>query len=139
MGKGISSIISVVLVLAVTITVIGLFSGWAPNLIQDIQDSTENTTNREINCNDADLEIEAAKYFSSGSNTTAVVRNNGNIDLNDVRVEAWENDLPMNSTNTNISQGGLVSVNITTTSKPTSIRANSKRCTVNDRFEDISG
>lgn len=136
--KGISSLIGTVLVLLVTITAISLFSSWAPNLVQSVTDSTENQTNTAINCNEADLEILSAKY--DNNNVTVVARNKGNIELNSVRLEAWDNEIPINSTTTgNLKPADLVAENISANREPTSVRAVSTQCSgqTNDRFEDI--
>ena len=135
--KGISSLISTVLVLSVTVTVAGLFSGWAPGLVNDVTDDVNNQTSERLNCNEGGVEIVSAKYYT-GENTTAVVRNTGTIDLENIRLSAWDNDLPMNSKVISVGSGNFTSENISTTSKPTSVRAFSQRCgDITSVFEDI--
>lgn len=135
--KGISSLISTVLVLSVTVTVAGLFSSWAPGLVNDVTDGVNNQTSERLNCNEGSIDIVSAKYYA-GENTTAVVRNTGTLDLKNIRLSAWENDLPMNSTVISIGPGNFTSQNVSTTSKPTSVRAYSQRCgDITSVFEDI--
>lgn len=135
--KGISSIIASVMVLAVTVSVVALFAGWAPDLVLDLTEDTANQSKAQLNCNKADLDIISAKYYSSGE-TTAVVRNTGTVDLKNIRLEAWRNDLPLNDTETGLGPGNFTSKNITTSEEPTSVRTISQKCSnAQDRFEDI--
>lgn len=136
--KGISAVVSTVMVLLVSVAAVGLFSSWAPDIVQDLTSSTGNQSRNQVDCNDADLEIESAEYWDSKSNTTAVVRNTGTMKLNNVRIEAWEDDIPMNFTVTTLKPGNFTTENITTTREPTSVRTVSQECSnAQDRFEDI--
>lgn len=137
--KGISNIISTVLLIAVTLSIVGLLSSWAPGLFQDTADATSDQTNQQVNCNEADLNVLSAQHQDSGDYTTVVVRNTGTMELNTVIMEAWRNNMPLNSTNTSISSGNFETKNITTTEEPTSIRVISRDCSnAQDRFEDIN-
>lgn len=136
--KGVSTIISAVLLLTVTVAVIGLFSGWAPNLVQTVTEDTGNQTRNQVGCNDADLEIVSARYYT-GSNTTVVVRNSGRRNLQSVNIDAWNGQLPMNRTTISLSPGELKAENVTTTSNPTYVEAISSNCPqAQDILEDIS-
>lgn len=135
--KGISALISTVLIMAVTVSLAGLFSSWAPGLINNVTNDVDNQTDERLTCNEGSVDIVSAKYYS-GENTTAVIRNTGTIDLKKLRISAWDNDLPMNSTTISVSPGNFTSENISTDSKPTSVRAFSKRCgDITSIFEDI--
>jgi flagellin-like protein len=135
--KGISALISTVLIMAVTVSLAGLFSSWAPGLINDVTDDVNNQTGERLACNEGSVDIVSAKYYS-GDNTTAVVRNTGSIELEELRISAWDSDIPMNSTIVSVKPGNFTSENISTTSKPTSVRAFSRRCgDITAVFEDI--
>lgn len=135
--KGISSIISAVLLLAVTLTVISLFAGWAPDLVNSVTQSTANQTHEQVNCNSAAVEVISAQYYSSG-NTTVVARNTGTVELPNLRLEAWENDLPVNSTVSSVEQGEYAEENVTTAERPSQVRAISTACSnARDTLEDI--
>lgn len=88
--KGISPIIASVLLLAVALSVVGVFSGWAPQLAQDVTESTENSTMETIACNEAGLEIRSA--YHNGSELTVNLRNSGSEDLDDIAVVAYDDN-----------------------------------------------
>ncbi len=135
--KGISPVISIVLILMVTMTVLGIFSSWAPSLVQNILGDTENQSLHQTKCNKGSVEILSAKHFADG-NTTVVVRNTGTIELTDVQVSAWKNDLPAGNIVMSISRGDYSVDNISSGSKPDYIQAMSGNCdNPTDRFEDI--
>lgn len=135
--KGVSTLIGSVLVLTVTVAAVGIFSAWAPQLVQDVTDTTENQTEREVECNDASLRVVTAKYDSG--NTTVAFRNEGSVDFNEVRIEAWRNDLPQNSTTSSADSGNLESKNVTTDNEPDKIEIISTSCSnAKDSTEDIS-
>ncbi len=136
--KGISPLISAVLLLAVTLSMAALFSGWGPSLVNTVTDSTENQTERTINCNEAGIEIIAAKYYPAGQ-TSIVVRNTGRSELDNLEVSAWKGDLPMNNSLLSaLAQGNFTTSNVTTSSKPDDVRAFSRDCTsVQDTHEEI--
>ena len=136
--KGISTIISSVLLLTVTVAVLGLFAGWAPNLVQTVTDDTGNQTRNQVDCNAADLEIISARHYP-GENTTVVVRNTGRKDLNPVMIDAWKNNLPMNRTETSIDSGDMITENVSTTSLPSYVEVISANCPqASDILEDIA-
>jgi flagellin-like protein len=136
--KGISTLISAVLLLAVTVSAVGVFSSWAPGLVQDITEDTENQTEQQVQCNQASIDIEAGKYYSGNSVTTAVIRNTGTVNLDSIRVEAWNNDLPLSQNTVGVNKGNFTSTNVSTSESPTSIRAVSTKCSnAQDTFEDI--
>lgn len=139
--KGISPIIASVLLLAVTLSVASIFSGWGPNLVRSVTDSTENQTENTINCNQAGVGITSAKYYSSASppETAVVVRNRGNSDLDNLQIAAWKNELPMNDTVISLGSGNFTTTNVSTSSKPDRIEAYSQTCSsVTDTYETIS-
>lgn len=139
--KGISPVISSVLVLAVALAVAGVFSSWGPQIADTVTDSTTNTTDKTTFCNKADLEITEAKYYSSSNEVSIVVRNKGTEQLNRSYVSAWNsNGLPMNeSAEFVLSRGNYTTQNVTATSEPAEVKVFSKRCgSVTETFEDIS-
>ncbi len=135
-SKGISPVISIVLILMVTMTVLGIFSSWAPSLVQNILGDTENQSLHQTKCNKGSVEILSAKHFQDG-NTTVVVRNTGTIELTNIQIVAWRNELPRGETNMSIERGSYSSANISSGTKPDYIQAISGNCQMTDRFEDI--
>lgn len=136
--KGISTLISAVLLLSVTVAAIGVFSSWAPDLVQTVTEDTGNQTRTEVNCNDADLEIVSARYYTD-ENTTVVVRNSGRVDFDDVKIDAWRNDVPMNRSSISLDSGSLKTENVSTTSLPDYVEVISTDCPqAKDELRDIT-
>lgn len=111
--KGISPIIASVLLLAVSLSVVGVFSGWAPQLAQDITDSTENSTMQTIACNEAALEIRSASV--DGETVNIALRNSGSEDLTDITLVAYDSSGNILQQNSGISldSGSIADENIT--------------------------
>lgn len=137
--KGISPLIASVLLLAVTLSIAGIFSGWGPGIISSVTEETSNQTDRQISCNEASVEITAAKHYE-GENTSVVLRNRGRMDLDDLRVIAFQDDdLPINRTTTSLNIGNFTTINVSTDSKPSYVQVFSDYCSdVKDRHEEIN-
>lgn len=140
--KGISPIIASVLLLAVSLAVVGIFSGWAPSLAQDVTERTENSTMETIACNEASLNIESAYYNSSSGDTTVSLRNTGDGNLPAITLVAYDdNEQIMNQkTDVNLPEGNITDAKITSLSSPPSyIEAYSTSCgSVTDRIDSIN-
>lgn len=124
--KGISPIIASVLLVAVSLGVVGVFSGWAPELIQSITDQTSNQTEERIECDQASMEIISAFH---DSNTTVSMRNRGDVDLDEVTLVAFNSqDTIQTQANTSLSKGDVINVTLETGSQPNTINAYSTKC-----------
>lgn len=126
--KGISNLISAVLILAVSISAVSLFAQWAPSLVGEVTRGVGDQTSSQVDCNAASLEIAGAEYFSSDDNVTVVARNDGTVDLNNVSLEAWSNGLPVNNSEVSIDAGEYGRTNLTASSEPESVKAVSREC-----------
>lgn len=134
--KGVSPIIAAVLLVAVSLGVVGVFSGWAPQLVQSLTESTSNTTEHRIDCDRSSLEIMSATYDSG--DTIVTVRNRGRTDLSNVTVIGFTNEQLDGQDSNNIPQGAVESFNISG-SEADAVEAVSEDCgSVTDRVEDIS-
>jgi len=139
--KGISPIIASVLLLAVSLAVVGIFSGWAPKLAQDVTQSTSNSTYETIACNEASVEIRSAYYDSASNNVTLSVRNDGDEDLNSLSLVAFDSDSTIINKTQDVSivKGEISEETITVASEPAYIEALSTNCgSVTYRIDDIS-
>lgn len=142
--KGISPIIASVLLLAVSLAVVGIFSGWAPQLAQEITSQTSETATDTLNCNEASLEIRSA-YYNGGSATVAI-RNSGSQNLTDITLAAFDSSDTILGQNTSISidAGNLSEETVTsqddgTDTEPSYIEAYSSECSsVTASTEDIT-
>jgi flagellin-like protein len=137
--KGVSPIIASVLLLAVSLAVVSIFSGWAPELAQDVTQETTDNTFETIACNEASVEIRSA-YFDS-NDVTLSVRNTGTEDLNNLSLVAYaDNQTILNDTEVSISRGQLSEKTIESVGvEPAYVEALSQQCgSVTYRTDDIS-
>lgn len=127
--KGVSPIIASVLLLAVSISVVGIFSGWAPNLVQGVTDQTENNTYETLSCNEAGIEIRSAFYDTNSGDLTVSIRNTGPENLPNVSVVAYTDDQTIiNQTETNVQTGEVKGETFNLGSEPSYVEALSQRC-----------
>ena len=75
--KGISPLIASVLLIAFTMSVTVLFSPWATNMIQGIQEDTSQQAVDITRASNLGLEIESVSYNRSTDNMSVVVQNTG--------------------------------------------------------------
>lgn len=140
--KGVSPIIASVLLLAVSLAVVGIFSGWAPELAQDVTQSTSNSTYETIACNEASVEIRSAYYDSSNSKVTLSVRNNGDEDLNNLSLVAFDQNgkILAQENDVSIASGQISEKTISGSgSEPAYVEALSGQCgSVTYRIDDIN-
>jgi|AntDeeMinimDraft_5_1070356.scaffolds.fasta_scaffold00046_53 flagellin-like protein len=139
--KGISPILASVLLLAVTISVAGVFSGWAPNLAQTVTDQTSNQTEHRLECNDASAEFISASYESTDSEINIALRNNGRADFEELILVAFDsNDGLMAQTNISIDAGNVANTTISSVnSVPSYVNLYSQECgDISDTISNIN-
>lgn len=139
--KGISPILASVLLLAVTISVAGVFSGWAPNLAESVTGQTENQTEERLTCNDASAEFISASYDSASSEVNTALRNTGNADFDELIIVAFDsNDDLMEQANISVAAGNVVSTDISgVNSEPAYLNLYSQQCgDVSSTIDDIN-
>lgn len=81
--KGLSQVIASTLILAVGISIAGIYANWAPNFAEDIAGETADQRNQELRCSNADLRLENVKYDLTGGFTEIKLVNTGTINLRD--------------------------------------------------------
>jgi hypothetical protein len=79
--KGLSQVITSALILAVGISVAGVYANWAPDLAEGIAGETAEQQNQNLKCRNAGLRINSAEYSLSGNFTDIEVTNIGTVDL----------------------------------------------------------
>lgn len=77
--KGISQVVSAVVILAVGITVVSMYAEWAPSFAEDLVSRTTNQTDRQIKCDNAAISIENAEYDRAVRRIFFDLRNTGTI------------------------------------------------------------
>lgn len=139
--KGISPILASVLLLAVTISVAGVFSGWAPNIADTVTGQTENQTQHRLDCNQASAEFISATYDSGNNETATALRNSGRADFKELIVIAFDsNDNLMQQTNLSIAAGHVSNTTLSNVNpEPAYLKLYSQKCgDVTGRIDDIN-
>lgn len=77
--KGISEIVSAVLILAVGISIVSVYSEFAPALAGNLVGEATNQTDHEIKCSNAAVSINSAEYDKSSNSTIFHLENDGTI------------------------------------------------------------
>lgn len=90
MKKGISPILSVVLLVAVTVSVLGIFSNFAPNLLSNTITQVENQAQNQIDCESAGVQITSTSY--TDGLLTVTLRNTGQSKLQNIQVASFTQD-----------------------------------------------
>lgn len=81
-SKGISPIVSSVLVLAVAISVMGIYANWAPDFAGDLAGEFSNQSDQRIKCSNAGIAVRNAVYDKTGRQVEFEVENTGTIRFN---------------------------------------------------------
>lgn len=82
MGKGISPLISAVILIAIAVTVAGALMSWSVMLTKSQQEKIENRTGEAVECIGADIAIDEVYLNHLSSNISRViVRNSGFVKL----------------------------------------------------------
>ncbi|MFB6191464.1 MAG: hypothetical protein ABEJ64_03475 [Candidatus Nanohaloarchaea archaeon] len=77
--KGVSEVVSAVIVLAVGVSVVSLYAAWAPDFAEDTVGDVANQSNNQIKCSNAGLSIDDAFYDRTGQVIEIKVENTGTI------------------------------------------------------------
>ncbi len=136
--KGISPILASVLLLAVTISVAGVFSGWAPSLAQSVTDQTGNQTEQRLACNQASAEFISANYDSGNSEVDIALRNDGGEDFNELILVAFSSeDTLLAQSNISIDSGNVANTTVSNVnSEPAYVNLYAQECSdVTDTIE----
>lgn len=83
MRKGISEIISSVLLLAIAVSVAGVYSQWAPDLSRNTSQEITNQAENQLKCSNAAFGISKVKYDTVGQSLIFEISNEGTISFND--------------------------------------------------------
>lgn len=140
--KGISPLISAVLLVAVTISVAAVFSGWAPQIATTITGETENDTLHQLDCEKTDVEIVSAHWDSGNSEINTTIRNRGRENLPNLILAGFDSNDQLLEQNTGfeIKKGNLSSETLSVSTKPSYLEVYSQKCgSTTHKLEDISG
>ncbi len=121
--KGISPLISVILLIAFTMVVAGILAAWATQFVKVRQSEF-------VKCSDAGILIQSSYYDAGTSTLYANVFNNGKIDMSGFSfIVTLENGTVLSDvSNITIRAGGVGSFNISTPSNVKEISIRSRQC-----------
>lgn len=92
MRKGISEIISSVLLLAIAISVAAVYSQWAPDYSKNTSKEISQQVENEMKCSNAAFDISEAEYDITGEIVLLKLSNKGTINFNnDITITAVNN------------------------------------------------
>ena len=137
-NKGISPILASVLLLAVTISVAGVFSGWAPSLAQTVTEQTGNQTEQRLACNQASAEFISVNYDSGNSEVNLALRNDGGEDFSELILVAFNSeDNLLAQENISVDAGNVANTTISNVnSAPSYVNLYAQECSdVTDTIE----
>lgn len=83
MRKGISQILSSVLLLAVTVSIAGVYSQWAPSFSSDTSQQVADQADSNLKCGNAAFGVSDVNYDITGNILTLEISNGGTINFND--------------------------------------------------------
>lgn len=87
--KGISTFLSVILIIASTLAVAGIFSVWYNTFIKTTMKSVEEQSATKIVCSNAGVSVENVQYNQTSGNIKGYVRNTDIVALGDVDIEIF--------------------------------------------------
>lgn len=89
MRKGISEIVSSALILAIAVSVAGVYAQWAPDFSENTTENIAGQSENQIKCSNAAFNIEGAKYDITGELAEFNLSNKGTINFfDDITVAA---------------------------------------------------
>jgi len=120
MNKGISPLIAGVLLIAFTLAIAAIVSGWLVSLTKTTTKKVETGVSTQVECSKGNIEIEEVKFNSTANTTIVLLHNTGTTDLTGGFIISC-GDYVKSTTGPNMTSGSLnwvsFSVNCTGTSK----------------------
>lgn len=90
--KGLSQVITSTLILAVGVSVAGVYANWAPDFAEGVAGETADQQNQEMRCDNSAVRIDSAAYDLTGNFTEVEMTNTGTINLRDELTAASVNN-----------------------------------------------
>lgn len=87
--KGLSAFVSLILIIAVTLVVAGIFSGWFIGFLKTTSKSIEDQSSTKITCSNAGISLENVKYNQTSGNITGYIRNSDIVALGNIDIEIF--------------------------------------------------
>jgi flagellin-like protein len=97
--KGISNVITTALLLAISVSIAGLYASWAPQFSQNITENAANQNQENMRCDNAGISIQNPTYYTGSKIVVFNVRNTGTIRFTDpLEIAVFNGTRPMNRT-----------------------------------------
>jgi len=128
--KGISQVVSAVVILAVSVSLVSIYAEWAPTFTEDIVGKVADQTDREIKCDNAAISIDDAEYSRSAKRVFFDLRNTGTIRLSGgLNAGAFNSSIVTNRTTiSSLEVDETREITIISTKIPDEILVSSKDC-----------
>jgi flagellin-like protein len=139
MRKGVSNIIGVAIMLAVGLSLAGLYSNWAPEFAQNKTEKIAGNANHEIKCRNAGISIQSPVYDKSSNLTLFELENSGTITLSEqIQIAALNNSAILNRTTvSSLEVGESRDTQIQSRRSPDMLIAASSECPSIDEKEQL--
>lgn len=119
MNKGVSTFVGVALLIAMTLAVAGIYSGWFMNFIKSTTNTIKQESDTKLVCNNGGISLDNLKYNQTSGILSGTVQNTDIIDLGGLGIEIFFTNSTRNvlSMNTSLVPGEQQSFtsNISTT------------------------
>lgn len=128
--KGVSSIIATVLILAIAVSLAGIYSEWAPRVTENLTRTATDNSESNLKCRNAALSIQDPIYDKTGEVTLFDLRNAGTIRFSeDITIVVVNSSRVVNRTNiTSLGVDETVSERVQTNRYPDRMIAFSEQC-----------
>lgn len=89
MMKGISTFVAMTLIIAITITVTAVYSGWFTNFIKSMTSTIKEQSGSKLTCSNGGIALSSLKYNQTSGYISGYVKNTEIIELGDVDIEIF--------------------------------------------------
>ncbi|WEL19962.1 hypothetical protein [Candidatus Nanohalococcus occultus] len=96
--KGVSTVITSVLLVSVSVALASMYAGWAPDLAEDLTDNVADNSEQTTKCNNAAISIQNPYYDQNSQTTFFILKNTGTIRFNKALEVMALNKTRLNST-----------------------------------------
>lgn len=87
--KGISTFVAMTLIIAITLTVTAIYSGWFTNFIKSMTSTIKEQSSSKLTCSNGGIALSNLKYNQTSGYISGFIKNTEIIELGDVDVEIF--------------------------------------------------
>lgn len=87
--KGISGFVAIALIIAITLAVSAIYSGWFTNFVKSITSEIKGQSEQKILCSNGGIALDDLKYNSSSGVISGTIQNIDIIPLGDIDIEIF--------------------------------------------------